>query len=153
MIKPLLSILLIGILCATGCTERIPRSHLKARAFDLNLMAAQGRVTVDRIGGRPETVVEHFSILGDSVIWIEPETDASVSIPTTTLNSFTINDRLNGARYGSTIGIVAGGIFGSMVDLQSSTLSDTTFGVAIGAVVGTTLGLLIGIDTDYIIEP
>jgi hypothetical protein len=153
--KSFLSILLVGILFAIGCTERIPRSHLKARSFQLNLQAIRGPVTVDNVGGRPETVVEHFSILGDSVMWIEPESNMAVSIPTIQLGTFTMKDRARGGIWGALIGFGIGGMIGGLfhhddaLDQRRAPL----LGAAVGYFGGFAIGSIVGVNTTYIIEP
>jgi hypothetical protein len=150
--KSLLSILLVGLLFAVGCTERIPRSHLKARSFELNLRAIRGPVTVDNVGGRPETVVEHFSILGDSAMWIEPESNTAFSVPTMNLKTFTMKDRISGGLWGLTIGTIVGLVVGGIIDDGESGAATAVSGT-LGYLGGFGIGMMIGVNTDYVIEP
>lgn len=140
------------VVCATmsaGCTTtQVSRDAVPVRAFDINLIAMRGQVTVNHTDGRVVGGITHFNIARDTAMW----TDASELNPTyasiASIRSIRVNDRLTGLTYG-VLGGMAAGIVTNMALMEGF---DNGRGLAYltgGYVIGGLLGYLIGVSRDF----
>jgi|GEM_PF-2585697 len=149
LMKTPLIFLLILTLAAGGCTTaRFPRAAAKARAFDINMTAARGPVTI-QLNTRPEPFeAEFFTLMGDSAYWTDRSSGAAMSAPTVALDRISVLDRPGGTLFGMLAGTAAG--TGTVLLMEDrSRAADFILG---GYAVGGLLGFIFGVKRDFIFE-
>jgi hypothetical protein len=133
---------------SAGCSaNRLTRDVVPVRAFDINLMALSGPVTVKLNDGRVVDDIAHFNVARDTAMWTDESGIQPMYASIASIRSIHIKDQVSGYAWGA-LGGYAVGFATSFVGGERDASRVEAYALG-GCLVGGLVGYLVGVPVAF----